>query len=183
MVLPYASGTIPSKIAAPESLNDIRKLHRVWITIDHEPNILDICSESISQLQQAIEAINQRIHDLRVSDKLVTSEIIVHKNPRVSEDARIQYKMTSRPSLVSRSTAPVDVAATTEALNQQLHPLLLRSTECLTSVTFELRMRVFFGKLQIQSTKKTLAEEITYQEFADVAEEYSVRGGLPLRIW
>ncbi|RFU76770.1 hypothetical protein TARUN_5471 [Trichoderma arundinaceum] len=174
----------PPVLGAVSQLNDIRKLHQVWITtVEGKPYIFRVFSESVSQLQAAVDAINQRIHDLRLSRELLTPVIIVHKSLRVAKDAMIRFERKSRASLISPPTERTDVSRTTAALLQELHPLLLSSTECLMSVTMDLRMRVNLGILEIQQRKKGQANEITYGEFAELAKMYSVRGGLMLDIW
>ncbi|KAL7794574.1 hypothetical protein V8C37DRAFT_409106 [Trichoderma ceciliae] len=147
------------------------------------PNIFKVSSESISQLQKAIDAINQRFHDLRLSQKLLTWVYIIQKSSRVAEDARVRLEIGSRPSLVGPPTGLDDVSRTTAALFQEIGPLLQASTECLTSVSSDIRMRVTFGRLYVQQRKRSLGYEITYDEFADLAKLYSRRRGLRLDTW
>ncbi|KAM0259541.1 hypothetical protein ACHAQJ_003267 [Trichoderma viride] len=172
----------PGKLEVRETLDGIRKLHHVWIVADlpDSPSVFKVFSESVAQLQQAIDALNQRFHDLRLSKELLTWVNILQKSSRVTGDTRIRFEPYQRPLLVTPMTEPDDVSKTAAALLQELRPLLQASTKCLTSATTsDIKMRVSFGGLRIVRTKKDQATEINYDEFTDLMKWYSRQGGLP----
>ncbi|UKZ52218.1 hypothetical protein TrVGV298_005993 [Trichoderma virens] len=170
----------PSEIDDPDVLNEICKQHQVWITRIEETKAWDVYSESSAGLQEAIHAINQTVHDLRLQKELLAPVLVVQKSSRVTEDTRISVKPNSRPEVMTPLSGSSDVLRTAASLLQTLRPHLINSTECAMSVDSELRMRVNFGRLKVFVRHKGIGNVLTYDECMDAAKSFSIRGGIGL---
>ncbi|KAL7909849.1 hypothetical protein GGI35DRAFT_480083 [Trichoderma velutinum] len=170
----------PSAIEDTDILDDICKQHRVWITRVRDTKAWDIYSESASGLQEAVHALNQTVHDLRLQKELLATVLVIQKSSRATEDTRISVAPNSRPEVITPLSGSSDISRTAAKLLQALRPHLLNSTECAMSVDSELRMRVNFGRLKVFVKYKGMNNVITYDEFMDAAKSFSIRGGIGL---
>lgn len=180
VVLPPSWLIYPSGLELPETLNDIRERYQVWIVSLESTQAFDIYSESISRLQDAVTAFNQLVHDLRLRKELLAEVLIVQHCSRADKDTRISIKLDSRPEVMTPLLGPHDIPAISAALLETLRPHLINSTECLLSLSSDLRMRVNFGILKAVRRKKEIPEVVTYDEFVEAAKTFSIRGGIGL---
>lgn len=180
VVLPPNWLIYPSGLELPETLNDIRERYQVWIVSSESTQAFDIYSDSISRLQGAVIAFNQLVHDLRLRKELLAEVLTVQHCPRANKDTWISLKLMARPEVITPLVGRHDIPATSAALLESLRPHLINSTECLMSISSNLRMRVNFGILKAVRKKKEIPEVLTYDEFAEVAKTFSIRGGIGL---
>ncbi|KAJ4272357.1 hypothetical protein NW762_001070 [Fusarium torreyae] len=159
----------------PGALDDIRRKYRVYITRD-KSNVLDIRCESMSRLQQALQAINWALRDMRLSNTNAVTLFLAQHPTNAAMSDMIRAELGSRPYVVSPNPISTSNAS---ALDKHLHQLELSmasSVERLTSYNKTLGFRVNFGRLIIGKRKKG-REEITYSDFAELLDAYSTRGG------
>jgi hypothetical protein len=180
VVLPPNWLVYPSGLELPETLKDIRERYQVWIVSLESTQAFDIYSDSIARLQDAVTAFNQLVHDLRLRKELLAEVLTVQHCSRANKDTRISLKLMSRPEVISQLVGRHDIPAISAALLESLRPHLINSTECLMSLSSNLRMRVNFGILKAVLRKKEIPEVLTYDEFVEAAKTYSVRGGIGL---
>ncbi|KAL6887862.1 hypothetical protein GGI43DRAFT_426006 [Trichoderma evansii] len=168
-------------MADDRGMDGIRKRHQVWIVGDWptNPSVLKIFSESVTNLQAAINTLNQRFHDARISRDLLTWVVIPQKSSRITDDTRIRVYPKGRPRVSKQFTDPDDVSKTAAALLQELRPHIQAATKCLASTTSEVRMRVSFGLLCVERIKKDQANLVNWVEYAALVKQYSREGGLP----
>jgi hypothetical protein len=161
-------------------MDAVRQRHQVWIAADgpESPNVLKIFSESVINLQAAINTLNQCFHDARISRDLLTSVIIPQKSSRVTVDTRIRFHPDQRPRVSKRFTKPDDMPKTVAALLQEFRPHLQAATNCLKSSNSELRMRVSFTLLDDDEFGKDQANLVNWDEYAAQVKLYSNQGGL-----
>jgi hypothetical protein len=158
-------------------LDDIRTEHEVWIRYD-EPTAFDISSRSMTNLQEAMKALNQLIHDLRLLEGHTSSRFLVQPPSRVSSDAKICLELEARPTLEDRgnvSTDP-DNGCVVDSFVRQMGPTISAAAETLTGLGKNLQMRINFGRLNVRGKKKGIGSVFTYAEFRDVMKAYSVQG-------
>lgn len=162
-------------------MDDVRNRHQVWIVRDGptSANVLKIFSESVSNLQAAINTLNQGFHDARISRDLLTWMRISQKSSRVTDDTRIRVCPDKRPRVSRWFTEPDDMPKTVAALLQELRPHIQAATKCLRSSNSEIRMRVSFGLLNVYGFRKGQKKLVNWDEYAAVVKQYSRRGGLP----
>ncbi|KAL7930899.1 hypothetical protein V8C35DRAFT_311678 [Trichoderma chlorosporum] len=170
----------PYAIDERDILDGICKQQQVWMTRVEETTAWDVYSETASGLQEAIHALNQTVHDLRLQQELLATVLVVQKSSRVTDDARISVTPNSRPEVTTLPPGTSDIPRTAAKLLQTLRPHLLNSTECAMSVDSELRMRVNFGRLKVFVRHKGIGNLLTYDEFTDAAKSFSIRGGIGL---
>ncbi|KAL7807658.1 hypothetical protein V8C26DRAFT_414436 [Trichoderma gracile] len=180
VVLPPNWLIYPSGLELPETLNDIRERYQVWIVSLESTQAFDIYSDSISRLHDAVTAFNQLIHDLRLRKELLAEVLTVQHCSRANKDTRISLKLMSRPEVTTPLVGRHDIPAISAALLESLRPHLINATECLMSLSSNIRMRVNFGILKAVLRKKEIPEILTYDEFVEAAKTYSVRGGIGL---
>ncbi|KAL7924989.1 hypothetical protein ACQKWADRAFT_284728 [Trichoderma austrokoningii] len=162
-------------------MDDVRRRHQVWIVAEgpESPNVLKIYSESVINLQAAINTLNQCFHDARISRALLTLVRIPQKSSRVTDDTRIRMDPGTRPEVTKISTEPDDMKKTVAALLQELRPHIQAATKCLRSSNSEIRMRVSFGLLSASVKKDQANPLFNWDEFAALVKEYSRWDGLP----
>lgn len=161
-------------------MDAIRQRHQVWIVADgpESPNVLKIFSESVTNLQAAINTLNQSFHDARISRDLLTSVIIPQKSSRVTDDIRIRVHPDQRPRVSKRFTEPDDMPKTVAALLHELRPHLQNASKCLKSSNSEIRMRVSFALLDDDIFGKDQANLVNWDEYAAQVKLYSNQAGL-----
>ncbi|KAF4969121.1 hypothetical protein FSARC_3588 [Fusarium sarcochroum] len=166
---------IPQGLDHPGALDDIRRKYRVYITRD-KPNVLDIRCESMSRLQQALQAINWVIRDMRLSNEGDVTLFLAQTPTNAILSDMIRAKLGARPYFVSPS---LNSASNTSALDDHLHQLgmsMASSVERLTGFNKTMGFRVNFGRLIIGKRKKG-HDEITYSDLTKLMDAYSNRGG------
>ncbi|KAK6443822.1 hypothetical protein FP744_10000070 [Trichoderma asperellum] len=168
-------------MADDKRMDGIRKRHQVWIVRDWptNPSVLKIFSESVTNLQAAINTLNQTFHDERISKDLLTWVIIPQKSSRITEDTRIRLYPNERPRVSRQFTEPNDIPKTAAAILQELRPHIQAATKCLKSATCEIKMRVSFGLLCVERFKKDQANLVNWDEYVALVKDYSRRCGLP----
>lgn len=161
-------------------MDHVRRRHQVWIVAEgpNSPHVLKVYSESVINLQAAINTLNQYFHDARISRDLLTWVRIPQKSSRVTDDTRIRVYPGQRPRVSRQFTEPDDVKKTVTALLQELRPHIQAATKCLRSSNSEIRMRVSFGLLSA-SVDKDQANLVNWDIFAALVKDFSRRGGLP----
>lgn len=164
-----------------QKMDDIRKRHRVWIVggWPTSPGVLKVFSESVSNLQAAINTLNQGFHDVRISRNLLTWVIIPQKSSQATDDTRIRLYRNDRPRVSRQLTELDDVTKTAAALLQELRPHIQAATKCLKSATSEIKMRVSFGLLCVKRINKDQANLVNWDEYSALVKQYSRHCGLP----
>lgn len=170
---------LPRGLDDPTGLDDIRKKHQVWIT-RMQPNMLEVRSEHIQQLQEAIKAINWCIHDMRLSSENLTTRFLVQTPANAPKGALVKVELNSRPVVSTAQGTGGDVVPVAMELCQQLKDSLVPSTDILRALSTNLKMRVNFGRLEVRQRKKGLGQNMSYADFSKMVPQYSMRGGASL---
>ncbi|KAF4451341.1 hypothetical protein FALBO_16346 [Fusarium albosuccineum] len=167
---------LPSGLDEPEALDGIRRKHRVYIT-RLQPNVLDIRCESMLHLQQALEAINLAIRDMRLSNEHSAVRYLVQRPTNAIISDMIRAELGTRPQFISLSPRLVSNKSSMNHHLQQLAVDMMSSAESLMSLNKSVRLRVNFGHLIIGKRKKGAGGEMSYDDFVKLMGMYSVRGG------
>lgn len=167
----------PDSLDGDEILDDIRTKHQVWIT-NSGPVAFDITSRSMVNLQEALKAMHQLIHDLRLADIRTSWRFLIQPPSRVSPDAKISFLINSRPAVTdfARASGDPDNSAVLAAFAPQLGSGISAAAETLMCLGNDLQMRVNFGRLNLRQRKKGTADELTYAELAEAMKPYVLRG-------
>ncbi|UNI15239.1 hypothetical protein JDV02_001791 [Purpureocillium takamizusanense] len=179
LVIP-GGNMLPQGLDDPEALNDIRAKHKVWIHRP-KPNIFEICGRDIRQLQNAVKALNWKLHDMRLSSEALTTQFLAQKPSKEEHGVIVNVELDARPVVKALSDAPRSVLKTALDLSEQLRGSLLPSTDILRLMTTNLRMRVNFGRVQVRTRKKGLGNNMPYASFAEMVPQFSSRGGAGLQ--
>ncbi|KAF4974506.1 hypothetical protein FZEAL_8602 [Fusarium zealandicum] len=167
---------LPQGLDELETLNSIRRAHRVYITRE-KPNVLDIRCDSAYRLQQALQAINWAIRDMRLSNDHSTVRFLVQKPTNAIISDMIKAELGMRPHFVSRSPQSISNASAMNGHLQQLAAEITNSAESLMALNKTVGMRVNFGHLVIGKRKKGSQDEISHDDFVKLMDMYTVRGG------
>lgn len=170
---------LPRGLDDPTALNDIRQKHKAWITMA-QPNVLQVHAAHIKRLQEAVKAINWRIHDMRLSSESLTTRFLVQKPTNARNSALVRVELNSRPQVLTAKDGPGDIASVAEDLCQQIQGTLVPSMDILRAVGAELKMRINFGRLEVRQRKKGLGQDMSYADFSMMVPQYSIRGGASL---
>ncbi|KAK5987674.1 hypothetical protein PT974_11806 [Cladobotryum mycophilum] len=174
---------LPRGLDNRTTLDSIRISHKVWIT-NVEPNIFKICGESMLQLRQAVRAINDVIHDMRLANEYLNTRFMVQKPSRDSYSVPIIFELSSRPHMKFATPGARDMMSTAiDAHTLNIQNELLANLDVLTSCGTYLKMRVNFGHLNIRQKRKGQEDELNFDELAKVMKMYSTRGGARLDRW
>ncbi|KAF5025265.1 hypothetical protein F66182_2650 [Fusarium sp. NRRL 66182] len=167
---------LPHGLDEPGALDDIRRKYRVYITRD-TPNILDIRGETMHSLQQALQKINLKIQDMRLSNNNAAVRFMAQTPTNATTSDLIRAELGTRPYFLCRRA---DLVSNASALNKHLQQLvsdITASSESLMALNKTMGLRVNFGRLIIGKRKKGSKDEVTYDNFAKLMDMYSVRGG------
>jgi hypothetical protein len=167
---------LPIALDEPGALDDIRRKYRVYITRD-VPNILEIHCDSIHRLQQAFEAVNWRIRDMRLSNDSSPARFFVQKPTEATVTDMIRLELGARPFFLSKTS---NLVTNTSAMDEHLPKLasdLASSAEGLMALTKTMGLRVNFGHIIIAKRPRGTEDEITYTDFVRLMNMYPSRGG------
>lgn len=171
---------LPDGLHAPGALDDIRKTHKAYITFP-EPNILDIQCKYISQMKQAVHAVNWAIHDMRLCNDNPATKFFVQEPTKSDTSGMVKVVIGSRPHFTSHLPMP---KGNSTALNEHFLRLtaeMTTSAEALMGLNKQMKMRVYFGHLNVRSRKAGRGDDIPYDEFVKLMGMYSARGGARLQ--
>ncbi|RKK66943.1 hypothetical protein BFJ69_g14948 [Fusarium oxysporum] len=175
LVLP-GQHLLPVALDEPAALDDIRRKYRVYITRD-VPNILEIHCDSIHRLQQAFEAVNWRIRDMRLSNDSSPARFLVQRPTKAVVTDMIQLKLGARPSFLSKTSNPVSNASSMDEHLPRLASDLASSAEGLMALNKTMGLRVNFGYVIIAKRPKGTEDEIAFAHFTRLMNMYPSRGG------
>lgn len=132
----------------------------------------------MTNLQEALKALNRVIHDLRLAETHTSCRFLIQPPSRVSSDAKISLILDSRPVVTDRARVSDDPenAGMASSFALQMGSGILNAAETLMGLGKDLRMRINFGRFNVRQKKKGTGSEFTYAEFADIMEPYAVRG-------
>ncbi|KAI5462981.1 hypothetical protein BGZ63DRAFT_412686 [Mariannaea sp. PMI_226] len=171
---------LPAGLDEPGALDDIRKMYQAYITF-MEPNVLDIQCKSISQLQQAVHAINWALHDMRRSVELPPVKFFVQQPAKASINDMVRVVIGCRPQFTSHLSMPSNNILALEKCLPKMSTDIASSADNLMALNKQLKMRVNFGCLNIRARNTKGRDEISYHEFVKLMDMYSIRGGASLR--
>ncbi|PHH80264.1 hypothetical protein CDD80_2287 [Ophiocordyceps camponoti-rufipedis] len=168
---------IPLGVDDSEPLKDLRRKYKTWIWRS-KPNVFELRTNEIKQLQNAMKELNWLIHDLRLSSENMSTRFVVQKPMNAGTDALVTVKLNSRPTSVMTSSSLVPIAVPLAHDNfLQLRGILAPSAYILKALGAGLLMRVNFGRFEIRQRKRGVGDEMTYEDFANMVALYSKRGG------
>lgn len=159
------------------SLDSVRLGHKVWITFE-KLNVLVVHAQSSSKLQQALEAIHWKIHDMRLAEELEMSRFLDQGPLAPNGNGAICFRHGQRPCMATADpevTTPLDTDYVLSALWESLGLDLMNKTETLMGIPQVLRMRINFGRLNILR-KAGAVDELTRQQFQEELRVIGKRG-------
>lgn len=133
-------------------------------------------------LQKAIKALNELIHDLRLSGDQRTRILVQLPSIIRDNDTRISLILNTRPTM-SGGKQQLGARTDEEIVNGIMLDVgrdLPVSAEYLMCLGKNLQMSVSFGRLIISSKKRSTGSEFSYDEFKRVLAQGSVRGAAKL---
>ncbi|PFH63346.1 hypothetical protein XA68_13803 [Ophiocordyceps unilateralis] len=177
-----ATLVIPGKHMLPRGIEEspglvkIRKENKAYITRS-QPNIFEIRTDNIKQLQNAMKELNWLIHDLRLSTENLRTRFVVQKPMNADNDSLVTVKLNSRPTTAMHSSLVPIVSSLAHDNFLQLRGILASSAYILKALGTGLKMRVNFGRFEIRQRKRGVGDEMTYPDFTNMVALYSKRGG------
>lgn len=161
----------------PNSLDSVRLGHKVWITFE-KLNVLVVHAHSSSRLQQALEAIHWKIHDMRLAEELEMSRFLDQGPLAPNDNGAIIFRHGQRPHIAAADpevTMPLDTDYVLSTLWENLGFDLVNKAETLMGIAQVLRMRINFGRLNILR-KADAADELTREQFQKELRAVGKRG-------
>jgi hypothetical protein len=173
----------PSGLEEPGAFNAIRKAHQVYVDYIDESDTIIVSAESISQLKDAVKAVQWLIHDRRLSHDLPATSFIIQKPLEAHDQTPISVVLGRRPCSIGAQKSMPDSADMSRIANNLVEPLrrdIVTSAERLMGIGKQLRARINFGRVNIRQKKKGLGNELSHTSFADFMKACSIRGGAGL---
>ncbi|KAJ4311951.1 hypothetical protein N0V84_010187 [Fusarium piperis] len=167
---------LPPELDAPGALDDIRRQYGVYIT-RVRPNVLDLRCESIGRLQQALQAVNWALRDMRLSNEHASVRFLVQRPTNAIVSDMIAVELGKRPTFLSPSPYLVSNMSSMNGHLPQLASEMAASAEGLMVVNKNMTFRINFGHLIIGKKKKGSEDEVSIGNFSKLMDMYSVRGG------
>lgn len=165
---------VPKALHDLRVLDDVRKAHSVWITRDPEAETcLDIHAGNVTALQTALQAINWKIHNMRLSEESLTTQYFVQ--PASTAAAEVLFETEKRPVLKCGTKHDGYPSHAIDSLSGQLCKQLPQSFKTLVALPC-LSMNISFGHLRILAKKKSTGRELSFIDFEAAMRQYSSRG-------
>ncbi|OAQ98927.1 hypothetical protein LLEC1_01091 [Akanthomyces lecanii] len=172
---------IPGDTLVPRALSDlavldnVRRDNKVWITREEgSETFLDVSSTNVSSLHAALNAINQKIHHMRLSEESLTSLYFV-QSPKNVQDAVVSFETGKRPVIQGSSHSAHYPAHAVKGLVVQFATALPLSLRTLVALPC-LKMQINFGHLSILAKQKNPGNLLSLEEFVSALDVYSSRG-------
>jgi hypothetical protein len=173
----------PSGLEEPGAFNAICKAHQVYVDYIGGLNNIIVSAESMTQLRDAVKAVNWLIHDMRLSHDLPATSFIIQKPLEANDRTPISVVLGGRPCSIGVQKSMPDSADMCRIANSLVEPLrrdIVTSAERLMGIGKQLRVRINFGRVNIRQKKRGLGNELSYTSFADFMKACSIRGGAGL---
>ncbi|KGQ07578.1 hypothetical protein BBAD15_g7119 [Beauveria bassiana D1-5] len=166
---------VPKALRNLQVFDEIRREHRVWITREeNSETCFDVSATHTKPLHVALNAINQKIHDMRLSEESLTAHYFV-QSPEGDKESTIGYEIGKRPVVKGAKNNSHYSKYMLDALVIQFAAALPPALKTLKFLRY-LTMHVDFGHLNISAKPKTAGKRLSVEEFSRALNLYSSRG-------
>lgn len=166
---------VPKALRNLQVFDDIRREYRVWITREEDSETcFNVSATNTKPLHAALNAINRKIHDMRLSEESLTAHYFV-QSPEGDKEATISYEIGKRPVVKGVKSKSNYSECTLDALVIQFAAALPPALKTLKFLR-HLKMHIDFGHLNISAKPKTAGNFLSVKEFSRALGLYSSRG-------
>lgn len=174
LVIPGDS-LVPRALSDLAVLDDVRRDNKVWITRGEDSEtFLDVWSTNAVPLQAALNTINQKIHDMRLSEESLTALYFV-QSPKDDQEVTVSFETGKRPVVEGSSHSSHYPGHAVNGLVAQFTTALPPSLKTLVALPC-LKMQINFGHLNILAKRKAVGNLLSLEEFKSALGLYSSRG-------
>ncbi|KAJ6781038.1 hypothetical protein PWT90_04778 [Aphanocladium album] len=167
---------VPKALGDLDSLDDIRRDHKVWITREEgSETFLDVSASDIKSLRSALDAINARIHDMRLAEESLAAHFFVQPMRAQHKDHKIRFEIKKRPAIQTDENFSSHASHVTGGLSTQFASALPSAFKTLLALS-SLKMHVNFGHFYILAKRKNIENLLSAEEFKSALDLYSSRG-------
>ncbi|ATY61799.1 hypothetical protein A9K55_008257 [Cordyceps militaris] len=166
---------MPKALGGLGVLDDIRREHQVWITRERgSETFLDLCSKNSKSLHAALNAINGRIHHMRLSEESLTVQYFTQL-PKENAGVAIKFEIGKRPVVESTTDNARDAEYGLSRLVAHFATILPSAVKSLAALP-ALKMQINFGYLKVLAKRKSVGNRLSCEEFESALGSYSSRG-------
>lgn len=167
---------VPKRLSDLSLLDDVRRDQQVWIIREEgSETFLDISAIGTTSLHSALNAINLKIHEMRLAEESLTTQYFVQPLLERNKDVGIAFEVGKRPSIEDAKNFPTYPAHAIRGLGVQFADVLPSAFKSLVALEC-LEMRINFGHLNILTKRKTAGDILPLEEFESALDLYSTRG-------